>query len=225
MDACSYFYQRSIYLDNGKSLFDYTKKLSLSYSQIVHREISNNASQFKQYFTEIPNDILKRHNHAEQTPNFHGRLFTTTQTDEGEKHNLSLAIAFAQKGKPIVYLSDDLSAIGNPFKEHQQEQVHGGHLSLTINSFPFFKIWTSFDCILYLRFRRIITFDIAETAIINLNTFLFKNDEEYRQLKDQRNNISNDEYSQRKNNLQTKHTQRRQRYQEYLRIIEKVLTL
>ena len=233
IDACTYFYLRCITLNGDKTLYDYVKNnFKIAISPTVQNEINRNLHKYKNFFTESSADALKRGKCVERNAiNFHTALFTHTPSnlgDEGEKENFSLALQMLRNDIAITYISDDLNAVGNDFgtiSENNKTLAKLGHLNQHLLSFPFFSVWTSFDCVLYLRFRGLIAQDIAQTAIINLNAFFFKNDTEYQNLQEKKKNskISNDEYASSKNKIQTKHTARKLAYMERLSLIEQTI--
>jgi len=98
----------------------------------------------------------------------HDLLFphSSSNNDRGEKENLMCLFDhyLDKKKKGLIFLTDDKKALD-------------GQLNHPISSFPLFKVWSSFDVILFLLIEKEITKEIAQSAIQDLNAIMATDDE------------------------------------------------
>lgn len=164
IDASSYINLSNLEFFQGNLLELLDKTIILRYCSEVNFEISKHSTP------NMP-DALKRsskvyryttYTNDDYELKFFDNVRTRAQGDKGERDNLLAAFDFyfQEKQAITVFLTDDLSALKN-------------HLGTVLNSFPFLKIWTSFDAILFLYInKKLPTSEIAKNVLNNLNSVI-----------------------------------------------------
>lgn len=174
LDACSYIYLSKFkFIYNEKEInlfqiFDKTKFVTIKHSRTIGDEIKRNYVVSSSEALAIDNKNYSFSKYTLETLDkalFNNTISSTIQ-DRGEKENLCIAIdLFKDKKYSLVYLTDDKKAIGEK-----------GHLADIASSFPYFKVWSSFDVVLFLYYNfsnSYIDYDKALDSIRDLNTFLY----------------------------------------------------
>lgn len=224
IDACSYIYlHQSTFTIGGEqhSLFSFFNQfVTMKYSKIVNDEITKNF--------DPPESSLIRNRRIHKFKKrrfdleyYDSKLFdnqilnTEKGKDSGEKANLAVSIDkfFNYNKRGIIYLSDDLKATN----------VHSDIFEV-FNAFPFFPLWTSFEVILFLYLfgsKKGFSFGLATDAIKDLNSFISK--PERVQITRQKDQLSNDEYSQKIQKLTERIQKREAKYLKRLRVIQSFL--
>jgi hypothetical protein len=169
IDSCSYIHLKKCELTWQKkdtdllSVLSAHTKVSIKYSEAVHREIGNSKRD------KIQN--LGEHSISEDSylnTLFEGKLKSPQSSDIGEKHNLIIGIdMFYQFHRLLIFLSDDEPATDNQLKE-------------TFATFPYFVSWNSLDVVLFCYFTlydKGFSKDLAQDAIRDLANLFYDNQE------------------------------------------------
>ena len=167
VDASSYI-NLSLEEYNSGTLLDLLhQRVNVKYSPEVYSEINRHRNNNMPSQHSMANKVYRTQ--KLNYDDYHDLFFKDSgrQNDIGEKENLiSLVDKYLDnKVKGLVFLSDDVKAIDNILNE-------------AIYSFPIFQVWSSFDVVLYLYIdHKLITKDMAESAIRDLNANMATDDE------------------------------------------------
>ena len=172
IDACSYvnLVHDDCYV-NGKTLLDLLgKETTLRFSNEVNNEIARHYTNLMPTSSQRSSKVYRLKKGKIKTyKEYENRLFDEISKprdkNRGEKHNLAAIIDsfIVEKKIGLIYLTDDNNALR-------------GVLSKSINCFPGYQIWNSYDVILflYIRHKHFIK-DFAESAIRNITAEFAKN--------------------------------------------------
>jgi hypothetical protein len=197
VDACSYIYLSQVEINNKggrNSLFQIlANQVTIKYSQEVNRELVRNALDnntalqrstyiynFKKYKLDDYDNYL-----------FDGRL-EDLKDDKGEHENICVAIdIFFDKFSRLYFLSDDKKAVGDYFQPKKE-----GHLKELLDTFPYFNLWTSYDAIIFLYTKKIISYECSQDALRDLVAFVSNLEKKSAKGQKEKGQIDNDKYSQ-----------------------------
>ncbi|AEE51791.1 hypothetical protein [Haliscomenobacter hydrossis] len=229
VDANSYFYMRITELNNSKTLWDYlADSQKVCFSNIVNSELNRNDKKFVAYYQITQSEVIKRHskhaynfkkNQTKLTLALFDEIIKVGDKDGGEKANWAAAIDTFFQRKQLAYISDEDRAIGNSLKKRD------GFLKDQIATFPFFPIWNTFDTILYLYARQILTFDLAEDAIRGLDGFFLKLEKGTLETQKRDGTLSKDQFSRSIRDSFDRSNTRKIAYIERLQLIQKSLSV
>ncbi|MGD1007841.1 MAG: hypothetical protein ABR980_11500 [Ignavibacteriaceae bacterium] len=167
-DTCSYINLTLFEYKEGTLLDLLREKVNVRICPEINRiEIPNHENDKTPKINERINEVY--HTNKLSYKEYEKRIFNTQSItgagDKGEKDNFSALIDsyLFQKTKGLIFLSDDYKAINSIFNEWK-------------HAFPIFRIWTSFDVVLFLYIDNvIISKDIAVTALKTLNAGIAPN--------------------------------------------------
>jgi len=166
IDACSYvnLAHDDCYV-NGKTLLDLLgKEITLKFSHEVNNEIARHYTSLMPNSSKRSSKVYRLKNKKIKTyKEYENRLFDSISKsgdkNRGEKHNLAAMIdSFISENKiGLIYLTDDNNALR-------------GVLNNSINCFPVYQIWNSYDVILFLYIKhKYFIKDFAQEAIRNIS--------------------------------------------------------
>lgn len=168
-DTCSYINLTAFEYNQGTLLDLLRKNVNIKICPEINRiEIPHHSNDKTPKTTQRINEVyhVKKFSYS----SYEKRIFNTeTRTedgDKGEKDNFSALIDnyIMNKTKGLIFLTDDYRALRSLFSE-------------LMCAFPIFKIWNSFDVVLFLYIDNvIISKDIAERALRALNAEISTDD-------------------------------------------------
>jgi uncharacterized protein YutE (UPF0331/DUF86 family) len=196
LDACSYIYlnQFSVRVgNNDKTIFDFLQEnMIVKISQEVGKEITkhhettsttalnrnNLVHSYQKLKLEQYEDILLK------------KALSDYEQDRGEIENFITGLdLFLDKKELMVFLTDDKKAV----KENTL-------LDELFKTFPYFKLWTSFEVVLFIYTHKALDYENTKNAIKDLNVFVFQPqrlefEKQKQELEENKANLSNNEYS------------------------------
>ena len=225
LDASSYIYLNKFpFIINGSEITLYkllkrTNFVAIRHSPTILSEIRRNFA-----ITAAEALALNNTNHTftkYQLEHFDQTLFNNTMStstaDRGEKENVCVSIDLFTDGKhSIVYLTDDKKAGGEK-----------GHLQQIIGAFPYFKIWSSFDVVLFLYFtfyRNFLDYSKAIDSLKDLMSITYGT--RFKQLEENRRNgiTIGEKYAKKRDELTAEAQGKQIEYTQKLDIIRNLIS-
>lgn len=168
IDTCSYvnLSHDDCYI-NGQTLLDLlNKEVTIRYSHEVNKEIARHYTPLMPADHKRHSKIYALKNRRKDYKKYEICLFDSAsksgEKNRGEKHNfVALMDSFLCDNKVgLIFLTDDTNALNGVLKD-------------SVNSFPVFQVWNSYDAILFLYMKcKHFGKDFAEAAIRNISAEL-----------------------------------------------------